>query len=262
MNTVIAWIITLIVSVAPVGRPQYHPEAKETDQETTDRYESIANDLVSVVYDQNEKPLFSDATGRAKTIEVMLAIAQYESGFRKDVDFGLGKYSKGDGGASWCLMQVLLGKENKQGKTRQHIYVRPDGWMGYSKDPAIGWGGEDLVKDRKACFRAALSILRTSFQACGQQEMRDRLSLYASGKCEGNGGQEASRLRMGLAMRWMKNKPPSFIDADVALWLNPPATPAPPVLTIFLTAPTDLGLRWTPSSMQGSTAGTYLFSSF
>jgi hypothetical protein len=221
LDTVFAWILSLIVSVAPVGRTQFHPEAKETEQETTDRYNDIAKDVVAVVYDPNEKPLFSGPNGREKTVDVMLAIATYESSFRKDVDFGLGKYGKGDGGRSWCMMQVMLGRAETNGKTRQRIFVRPDGWMGYSTDPAIGWGGEDLVRDRKNCFRASLAVLRTSFQACSRNAMKDKLSLYASGKCDSNGGPEASRIRMGLAMRWMDTKKPSFLDADVANWLNP-----------------------------------------
>jgi len=225
LNTVIAWVVSLIVSVAPVGRPQYHPDAKETTDETTARYDSIANDLISVVYDQNEKPLFSGPQGRAKTAQVMLAIMTYESSFRRDVDFGLGKYGRGDGGRSWCMMQVLLGQPGKDGKTRQRIFVKPNGWMDYTTDPTKGWGGENLVTDRKACFRAALSILRSSFQACGQQDMKDRLNLYASGKCTGNGGEQASRLRMGLAMHWMKTKAATFTDDEVDGWLNPKPEP-------------------------------------
>lgn len=234
-----------------MGRPQYHPDAKETDAETTARYESIAKDLMEVVYDPNEKPLFSDAQGRAKTAQVMLAISTYESSFRKDVDFGLGKFGRGDGGRSWCMMQVMLGQPEKSGKTRQRIYVKPNGWMDYTTDPTKGWGGEDLVRDRKNCYRAALALLRSSFQACGRQEMKDRLSLYASGKCEGNGGPEASRIRMGLAMRWFKNRAPEFNDAEVASWLNPPS----PVTTIFPTSTTNFHTGTT-------TAGSLLFTAF
>jgi len=238
LNTVIAWIVTIIVSVAPVGRPQFHPDAKETTEETTDRYNAIANDLASVVYDQNEKPLFSGPNGRAKTAQVMLAIMNYESSFRRDVDFGLGKFGRGDGGRSWCMMQVLLGQPEKNGKTRQRIYVQPNGRMGYTTDPAKGWGGEELVSDRKACFRAALSVLRDSFQACANNELKDRLSLYASGKCQGNGGEQASRIRMGLAMHWMKTRAPEFSDAEALGWLNPPPPEEPTLTNIIMPAST------------------------
>jgi hypothetical protein len=221
LDSVIAWIVSLIVSVAPVGRTQYLPDAKETETETTARYESIARDLVEVVYDQNEQPLFKDSQGRAKTAQVMLAVATYESGFRRDVDYGLGPKARGDGGKSWCLMQVLLGRPGKvSGKTRGHIYVRPDGRMGYTTNPMVGWGGEDLVNDRKACFRAGLAVLRDSFHSCGRQALRDRLSVYASGRCQNKGGLAASHTRMGLALRWMKNEPPQFNDEEVYSLLN------------------------------------------
>lgn len=205
----------MIVSVAPVDRPKHIPDAKETAAETQARYESIANDLIEVVYDVNEKPLFEGEDGRAKTVAVLLAIANFESGYRKDVDFGKGRWSKGDGGRSWCLHQLNLGRANWQGRSPTRIVVNADGSFSFTSDKSKGWGGEDLVADRKKCFRAALAVARNSFNICPNQGVRESLNVYTSGHC--NRGHRESRRRMGLALKWMSSFP-GYKDQQVFAW--------------------------------------------
>ncbi len=211
MDIVIAWIVALIVSAAPPGRTQYFPDAKETEAETLTRYNEIARDVVEVVYDRNERPLFSGPYGRANTVTVVLAVMTYESHFRKDVDFGRGKFSKGDGGRSWGLMQVNLG-------ARRIELVTASPGFAFTSDPNRGWSGEDLVRDRKKGVRAGLAILRSSF-ACGKPDL-EKLNAYASGKCDS--GQAESKTRMGLALLWQTTRRPSFTDNDVLRWLTQP----------------------------------------
>jgi hypothetical protein len=221
LEKVIAWIVSLIASVAPLDRPQYIPEARETVEETQERYESIARNLIEVVYDQNENPLFPGARGRQRTITVVLAAATFESSFRRDVDFGEGKFSRGDHGKSWCLNQLNLGVADPEGITPNRILVTSSG--GYKFVPKTheeGWTGTELVQDRTKCFRAALAVLRSSFASCRSLNLplEDRLRVYASGDCEK--GSEASHRRMGLALRWMSTKKPDFTDSDVFKWLK------------------------------------------
>lgn len=227
MNQVIAWIVSLMTSVAPLGRPQYIPEAKESVEEMAARYDSIAQDAIEVVFDPNEKPVFSGPYARIKTLEVMLATSFFESGWRKDVDFGEGKHSKGDGGGSWCLNQINLGPLSKTSKyegTPKRIIVTSGGGILFTDHRSEeGWSGVDLVTDRKKCFYAALAVMRSSFAACRSYPLNERLRQYASGKCE-NGAIE-SRRRMGLAMRWMTVKVPTFKDADVMAWRTPEEAP-------------------------------------
>lgn len=204
--------------MAPVGRKQFIPEATESTEETEARYYSIASDAMSVAYDPQEKPLFSGSHGRARTITVLLATDLYESSFRKDVDFGLGKLSKGDGGKSWCLNQINLGKADAEGNTPYRIIVTVGGGYKFTTKPDEGWSGTDLVQDRKKCFYAALAIIRSSFAATSSLPLEDRLKVYASGSLDK--GEEASRRRMGLAMRWMTVKAPNFRDADVLQWVE------------------------------------------
>ena len=79
LNQVIAWIISLITSVAPMGRKQYIPEAAESIEEAEARYNSIAFDAMSVAYDPQEKPLFTGSRGRARTVMVILAASTFEA---------------------------------------------------------------------------------------------------------------------------------------------------------------------------------------
>jgi hypothetical protein len=46
----------------------------------------------------------------------LVTVSYHESGFRRDVHSGIGKFSKGDEGRSWCLGQIMLGASG-QGKT-------------------------------------------------------------------------------------------------------------------------------------------------
>lgn len=229
MESMVAWIVSFLVSVTSLTAPNWTPESKETPQERQARYESIARDLLTVVYDPAEAPLFKNGDlTRAKTATVLLAIARYESGgYRRDVDFNLGKEARGDHGRSWCLMQVQLGAPNQEGKSPTRIVLTSDGRYEWAKDKTSGFGGEDLISDRKNCFRAALHMARVSFNACAHMPLEERLSVYASGKCDENGAKP-SRTRMARALKWMSDqtmKPP-MTDAAFLAILHPAPTEA------------------------------------
>lgn len=237
MNTVVAWLVSLIVSVAPPGRPQYIPEAKETVEEAQARIDDLAKDVASVIYNPQEKPMFSGPNGRNFTAAVVLSVMSFEGAFRKDVQNGKGKMSRGDHGRSWCLMQVQLGGADPYGHTRNRIVVQPDGSYEFTTDPSKGWGGEDLVADQTKCVRAGMALLRKS--SCGSMGIRDRLRVYASGSCEG--GAKESHLRMDRAIRWMSTKGPSFTDEQAISWvLQDLLQPQPTVLTSTMMHPSFL----------------------
>lgn len=219
MKLIVAWIVAFLTAHAPPSRPQFIPEAKETVAEAEARYESIATDLTEVVYDKSEPPLFGGKNGRARTISVLESIMLFESGFRRDVDLGVGKYAKGDGGRSWCPMQIQLGVAQANGKTQQRIVLHDDGGFHFAFDGTSGLGGEDLVRDRKNCIRAGLHIVRSSFAACSRMPMIHRLNSYTSGRCDA--GHDASKTRMGKALLWYGAHVPDFTDADVFASLQP-----------------------------------------
>jgi len=208
------WAVTRMVSWSPPGK-SYYVNAKETESDGRERYAAIAKDAISVAFDPDEAPLFAGPRGRYKTLAIMLSVADSESGFRKDVDFGIGKESKGDGGRSWCMAQVQLGKA-VGGKTKTRVVLDRDGlrfvWDG------TGYGGEDLVSDRKKCFRVGLHIMRMSFNTCSSLPLESRLSMYASGSC--GSGRDASANRVRKAVKWLSASAPPTDDADLMLILG------------------------------------------
>lgn len=191
------WIHTQIVRMAPPGRT-YYLSAKETEEQALERYGSITSDLIRVVYDPNEKPLFSGPRGRAKTAALLLSIANSESGgFRRDVDYGIGENASGDSGESHCLMQVRLSKVlPEEGNSRRKIVLDTPF---YSFSTTEGFGASDLVQNRQACFRSALHIIRHSLHSCSRRPLDERLGIYTSGHCDK--GIRASKIRMGNALK-------------------------------------------------------------
>jgi hypothetical protein len=203
------WCVDRMVIWSPPGKSQFE-NAKETEEEGKDRYMEIARDAISVAYDPSEAPLFPGPYGRAKTLAAMLGVVHSESGFRRDVDLGKGAASKGDGGRSWCLMQVQLGKA-VDGKTPLRVALKGDG-VEYVWNGKGGFGGEDLIADRKTCLRVGLHIMRVSFNSCGSLPVPERLSVYTSGNC--TDGRAASKVRMDKAIRWLAAVAPPLDDTS------------------------------------------------
>jgi hypothetical protein len=156
--------------------PPSAQRALEPAADARDRYESIAMDMATVVQEEGVHSLFQGPSGRTQTALVALAVASFESNFRRDVDTGV---RTGDQGSSWCLMQVKV----VDGRTTQE-----------------GYRGVDLTTDRKKCFRVGLRLMRGSFLSCRTLPVLDRLSAYAIGSCVRD--QRESQLRVGRAKAW------------------------------------------------------------
>ena len=225
MKAFVLWAMMFITMHAAPGRPQFLPEAKETRDEALARYESIASDIHEVL--ETEKPLFQGAYAKTRTAAVILSLMLHESGFRKDVDFGIGSQSRGDHGRSWCMLQQNVGT----GRTiawntklnRPANAICKEGQVsskGVPCDPKEdvhpGYTGPELVADRKVCITAGLRTMRMSFAACRSLSAKDWLRSYASGSCAG--GAEASARRMNLAMTWFSDHRP---EADAILFAPP-----------------------------------------
>lgn len=226
------WVVQRMVSWLPPGR-SFIKDALETPEEGKKRYEEIAQALISVVFDPNEKPIFGGQYGRSKTLALLLSVAYFESGYRKDVDLGLGPLARGDNGQSWCMMQVMLGRPSHlDSNTRRRVVLedkyykiisRPtkyeNGQVQYTSDPPQGWGGLELVRDRKRCFRTGLHLIRKSFDACRTIPLLDRLSVYGAGECIKN--MEASRVRVRKAQKWLAHTKPPLTDKEIMGLLHP-----------------------------------------
>jgi hypothetical protein len=203
------WVTNRMLSWNPPGRSMVKG-AQETPEEGKKRYEEIANSLINVVYDSKEKPIFSGKYGRARTLALILSVSYFESGFRKDVDFGVGPSSRGDNGKSWCMMQVMLGPAGVDGNTRKKITIM-DNYYKLSNDS--NWGGLDLVNDREKCFRVGLHLIRSSFASCSGIPVEDRLSVYGAGECISN--WKPSRYRVRKAQDWFSAEQPPLSDVEV-----------------------------------------------
>ncbi len=228
MEHVIAWIVAFMVAWAPPGRKVYYPEAQETAEDTVARYNAIANDIVRVVYDPSTKVLFSGPRGRSQTASVVLSVMVHESSFLRNVDFGLGRYSKGDQGTSYCLMQIRV----STGRTMRWNVAedRPVRWNDPPEAISNGYTGEELLADRQLCIREGLKVLRVSFASTRDLPLDQRLRVYASGSRDKGG--EASANRMRTAMRWFGKTQSrlAFQDTDICTLVGSDRDTAPSIL--------------------------------
>lgn len=237
------WTVERMLFWSRPGR-SLHPPAQETFEDGMIRYGAIADAARDVSYDPSEKPIFGGRYGRARTMALLLAVSLFESGYRKDVDLNVGKLARGDGGRSWCLMQIQLGKPiliDEDGKrmfdarapgvresTPTRVVFTENGGVRFTHEQTVGIGGPDLIADRRTCFRVGLRAMRRSFRACRKLPRAERLSAYASGNCDN--GREASRKRVGTAVRWINTTRPPLLDSEVQALLkkmNPKTDPSP-----------------------------------
>jgi hypothetical protein len=191
---------------APLDRPQYIAEAKETAPEGAARYNEIATDIVEVM--KTERPLFRGPDGKLRTSIIIVSSMLRESGFRRDVDYGLGPHARGDHGNSVCMMQLNIGK----GRTaRWNIVKDREAWPNDPPDEIQeGWNAQEVLADRQKCIRAGLRVARMSFDHCRFRPQQYWLCGYLSGSCM-IAGQE-STIRMDLAAKWYQRHKPAFND--------------------------------------------------
>jgi hypothetical protein len=208
-----AWVMDFMVKKAPPGRKVFYEHGQETKEEALERYEDIAWDVIELAYSKDTQPVFaSEAHGRSQTAAVWLGIMLFESGFTKHVDYNLGKFGRGDGGLSWCMMQMRIGS----GKTAPWN-VKEDRQPWFGDDPAdifAGYEGPDLIQDRQRCIEEAHHLVRLSFKKCEGLPLLDRLMAYTIGKCAVTkpedpldveyvqAGKQKSQARVGAAVAY------------------------------------------------------------
>lgn len=164
-----SWIFSVLLSIVPANS---YSTMHESENKMKERYASIADDMYAAIHES--KPLFNGENAEMKEAALITSIAYFESGFNKNVDSGK---IRGDNGNSWCLMQINIGK-NKV----------PVGDAEMQQ-----WTGQDLIKDRKKCFKVAIEYLRNSFKACSGYTKSDVLSGYTAGRCIKNESKAAAR---------------------------------------------------------------------
>ena len=177
-----SWLLGVMLATAEPGRSRFPVEARETPEEGRTRYAAIARAIADVSLDPQEAPVFTGEHARERTAALLLSVAYHESGWRRDVDLGLGPHARG-GGRYHCIMQVAVDR----GKH------------------ASGWTGAQLVESRQRCVRAALDVLQRAKGSCRAQGPDAWLRLYTSGQC--TRGRKAAEARMHTARRWISAHP-------------------------------------------------------
>jgi hypothetical protein len=171
-----AYVLAFMIASYPVENHRY---TGASDEETLERYRSIAADISDVALDPDEKPVFTstnlaagtqgpDVLGRVKMAVLLASIARWESQYRADVDE---LRTLGDGGLALCLLQI-----------------HP-------------WRGE-TISDRASCLRSGMRHIRASYRAC------KNLSGYTVGHCVEE--EVEAKRRVDLAKKWMREHPFSW----------------------------------------------------
>src|SRR5262245_33047462 len=103
-----AWLVAIMIKAVPPGKYLEPPENVETDADARARYEAIAGAAAEVALDPNERSVFPGDDGRRMTAALLLSLSMYESGWKRDVDLGIGKHNKPIRATRqyWCIMQV------------------------------------------------------------------------------------------------------------------------------------------------------------
>lgn len=215
----IEWMMGFMKRSAPPGRTTFYAEAMETKEETLVRYREIASAIVDVVYDPDSKTLFRGASGRTRTATVVLSVMLYESGFMKNVDFGVGKFGRGDHGNSWCLVQLNVGSmgtgRTMKWNTKEDRPYHPA--TDKTADLFEGFTGPELMQDRHRCIREGLKAMRISFTSCREQNLplEEKLKVFASGNCDE--GEDKSRSRMKTAIKFWDDTKAERTFSDKAI---------------------------------------------
>ena len=195
----VVWLTVAMLSWSPPPACSKTGSAAACGAETM-RYAQIAWVALDVSYDPAEKPLFEGPKGRAKTALQLLAIAGFESNYRRDVQMGDKRGLAGDS----CLMQIIIVKARRMVLTPLTYK-----WVSYNTTDETALSADDLVgEDPHTCFRAGLHLVRESFQICHD------LSMYTNGKCNHEIKAKHRELR---AFQHYRMHPAPVSDAEVGL---------------------------------------------
>jgi hypothetical protein len=176
-----AWLFAAMIKAVTPGKYLAPPENVETVDDARARYQEIAAAAAEVALDPDERSVFPGDDGRRRTAALLLSLSMYESGWKRDVDLGIGKHDKPVKASRqyWCIMQIGV-----DGKTTSE-----------------GWTGPDLVADRTRCFRAGLHRLQRARGYCRAQGPDAWLRMYTLGSC--TRGEKGAEQRLASVRRWM-----------------------------------------------------------
>lgn len=166
-------ILAVMLAIQPPGRTAYSTVKLATCDDVCQTTRPCSEDTIlcrAPAWSPNAKAWWryeQPDEGRARYATIAKAIADtagegwpyvvtvmnHESGFRRDVHEGVGKWSRGDGGHSWSLGQILLDR------------------AGAMKAPVTGYTGRELVglgdAATRRCAETVWAYLSAGLAACG-----------------------------------------------------------------------------------------------
>jgi len=179
---------------------------KEDEADARARYESIADDIVEIAFDDTLKPLFTGDDGRLKTALALTAVPSLEGGFHKWVDDGTCNTAKFqlhlghvecDGGHAWSIWQLhMYNYVIKDGELTQAQYLqnslKPEDrdWMRAHQGEIIT--PQQIVADRKLAVKIAYYLMYYSLHNFHS------LCAYSGERCDGSHPLADHRLSRGI----------------------------------------------------------------
>jgi len=211
----VAWILAAMISLAPPHRQHWEPTAQESYAQADARYLQIAETIAQGVFDPEILPVMSGPRGRQDTAMLVVIWWNSESGFRRDVDLGLGRKRLAragwnDYGKSWCMGQINLGRKPRPDPDNLGQLIEES-----ATTTAEGWTGRDLCNDRRKCLIATMNVMRRSIGVCRALPVDERMAAYVAGYCESEAGKRISRFRMQQFWQWRGKDRPNYTDAQV-----------------------------------------------
>jgi hypothetical protein len=215
MEPLLLWLTLTLNIMAPTDRHHYVPEAQETVVQAEARRIEIASGILTAAFNSEDRPLFGGEYGRSRTALFVVTKMYYESGFRRDVQYGLARDHDirsgfNDHGRSWCLGQIMLGVQRDRLPNGTWVYTSAR----YTDE---GWTGLELVSDTAKCATTTLHIIKKSFSTCRHLPFEQRLAAYAAGRCNSEIAQNMSEHRFSTFRRfWMLSWPkhPKITDTQ------------------------------------------------
>lgn len=131
----------------------------------------------------HEAPLYPGEDGVERTAAELVAVAFFESHFDPKATF-----VEKDGSTSTGLLQINSSNER---------------WLGVNTTD---------LEDPETNLRAAVKLMKGSHRACRGRPWAEQLALFTSGDTECRAGREASRHRLELAARLLREHPVYWIE--------------------------------------------------
>jgi hypothetical protein len=193
MQALVSWLVAAMLSWTPVQGDS--PERRA-------QLEGVAQDIISVVYVDEERPLSKGPYARAHTALLIASVAALESRFLARIQKGDCRKGECDDGHATCFLQIHMGRglEILENDAREVLPATPE------REVVTA---QDLLASQRTCFHVGLHLLRRALRFSGGSDIR----AYT-----GETGEQAPKSdeRMEQALVYYRKHPSPVADAEVS----------------------------------------------